>query len=100
MFRHKFNAVRTEADGIKFSSKREASYYEGLKVKQASGVVVFFLRQVPLHLPGNTRYVCDFVTFDADGSVHFIDVKGMKTPSYIKNKKQVEAIYPIQIEEV
>lgn len=97
---HKFSAVRTVTDGIKFDSKKEAAYYEQLKIRQQAGDIVFFLRQVPLHLPGNVRYVVDFVTFNTDGTVHFIDVKGMRTPVYIAKKKMVEATYPIEIEEV
>lgn len=98
-FGHKFNAVRTIADGIKFPSKREAACYESLKSRKLSGEIVFFLRQVPLHLPGGVRYVVDFLSFDSDGTCHFIDSKGMKTALYIAKKKIVEAQYPILIEE-
>jgi hypothetical protein len=97
--RHKFNAKRTECDGIKFPSKKEAAYYQQLKIRQAAGDVVFFLRQVRFDLPGNTHYYVDFQVFMADGTVRFIDVKGMKTPMYVLKKKQVEALYPIEIEE-
>lgn len=99
MMRHKFNAVRTEVDGIKFHSKKEASFYNLLRTLQKSGEIFFFLRQVPIHLPGGVVYRVDFVTFDADGSVHFIDVKGFKTSDYKMKKKMVEAMYPIAIEE-
>lgn len=96
---HKFRAKPTESDGIKFDSKKEARYYEGLKLRQRAGEVVFFLRQVPLHLPGGVRYVVDFVEFRADGTVVFLDVKGFKTPEYKAKKRMVESIYPITIEE-
>jgi len=96
--KHKFNAKACEADNIKFSSKAERRYYYTLKNLQESGEVVFFLRQVPLHLPGNTKYVVDFQVFYADSSVAFVDVKGMSTPMFILKKKQVEDLYPIQIE--
>lgn len=99
IFRHKFGAIRTETDGIRFASRKEAQFYENLKLLQANGDVIFFLRQTPFHLPGNVRYVVDFVTFDKDGSVHFIDIKGMKTPMYKAKKKMVESLYPIEIEE-
>jgi hypothetical protein len=58
------------------------------------------LRQVPLHLPGGVKYVCDFQVFWQDGHVSFEDVKGMKTPLYIAKKKIVEELYPIQIQEI
>lgn len=98
--RHKFRNIITEADGWKFSSKKEARYYEQLKLKQAAGEVLFFLRQVPVHLSGGVRYVVDFLLFNTDGSCRFIDVKGMKTAMYIVKKKLAEAQYPIRIEEV
>jgi len=98
--KHKFHAKPTVNDGIKFASKKEANYYNVLKTKQASGEILFFLRQVPLHLPGQIRYVVDFLVFYANGSVEFIDVKGVVTPVYKTKKAIAEATYPIQIVEV
>ena len=95
--KHKFNAKRTETDGIKFASKKEAKRYQELKLLQEQGEIVFFLRQVPLHLEGNTKYVCDWLIFYADGSAVFEDTKGMLTPTFKLKKKQVEAKYPIEI---
>ena len=100
IIRHKFRAVPTETDGIKFSSKKEARYYSELKLRQKSGEVVFFLRQVPFHLPGGIRYVVDFVIFNVDGSVQFVDVKGMATAMYRTKKKIVESLYPVKIDEI
>jgi hypothetical protein len=97
IIRHKFHAKRTECNGIKFSSKKEAAYYQKLMMMKQSAQIVFFLRQAPLHLPGGVRYVVDFVEFWADGSVRFVDVKGFKTPEYKAKKKMVEALYPIEI---
>ena len=98
--KHKFNAIQTVRDGMKFPSKKEAHYYDQLKLAQRVGIVLFFLRQIPFHLPGNVRYVVDFQVFNSDGTVQFIDVKGVKTPAFIKNKKMVEALYPVTIETV
>ena len=98
--RHKFKAKPQEYDGIKFPSKAEAKRYIELKVLQEKGEVLFFLRQVPFHLAGGVKYVCDFMIFWADGSVTIEDVKGMKTTLYIAKKKMVESTYPIEIIEV
>lgn len=98
--RHKYNAIKTEIDGIRFDSKKEARYYQDLQLRVRAGEVVFFLRQVPFHLPGGVTYRIDFQEFHADGTVHFVDAKGMKTQMYIAKKKMVEATYPIIIEEV
>jgi hypothetical protein len=100
VIKHKFRAIPTTIDNIRFASKKEAKYYSELLVRQKSGEVVFFLRQTPFHLPGGIKYVCDFTLFLANGSVEFIDVKGMKTPIYITKKKIVEDLYPVNIIEV
>jgi len=95
--RHKFNAKPTVADGIRFDSKMEARYYDKLKIVKDAGDLLFFLRQVPFHIPGGIRYVVDFVEFWKDGEVKFTDVKGFETPDFIMKKKIVENLYPITI---
>ena len=100
MLRHKFGAVRTVKDGISFPSKAEARFYDELVMRQRGGDVLFFLRQVPFHLPGGVRYVVDFQVFHSDGRVRFVDVKGLETPGFITKKKLVEALYPVEIEVV
>lgn len=100
MLKHKFRAIATKLDDIKFASKKEAKRYRELKLLQQSGELLFFLRQVPFHLPANVKYVCDFLCFWKDETVTIEDVKGIKTPMYILKKKQVEAIYPINITEI
>lgn len=98
--KHKFNAARSEFDGIKFPSKKERLRYCQLKELQRLGDIIFFLRQVPFHLAGNVKYLCDFLVFWANGDITFEDVKGMKTPLYTAKKKMVEASYPILIKEI
>lgn len=92
--RHKFGAIRQEHDGFKFSSKAEGRYYLWLKAEKAAGTVLHWLMQVPFHLPGGVRYVVDFMIFMADGSVRFVDVKGMETESFKAKKRIVEAMWP------
>ena len=94
----KFHAVICEADGIKFRSKKERARYLELTVLKQAGVC-WFLRQVPFYLPGNTKYVLDYMIFWKDGKVTYEDTKGHRTPEFIMKKKQVEALYPVQIEE-
>ncbi len=100
MLKHKFKAKRTNVDDIKFSSKKEANRYNTLKLLRKSGEILFFLRQVPFHLPGGVKYICDFLIFWVNGEVTIEDVKGFKTESYKAKKKMVEALYPIEISEV
>jgi hypothetical protein len=94
----KFHAVICEADGIKFRSKKERKRYLELCALRSAGEC-WFLRQTPFHLPGNTKYSCDFMVFWKDGHVTVEDVKGHQTKEFIRAKKQVEALYPVVIEE-
>lgn len=96
---HKFHAKPVEHDGFRFDSKKEGAYYEALKLRVQAGEVVFFLRQVPFHLPGGIVFRADFLEFHADLSVHIIDVKGVRTETYKAKKRMVEALYPVEIEE-
>jgi hypothetical protein len=96
--RHKFRAKPSEADGIIFASKKEMDYYRELLLRKKSGEVLFFLRQVPFHLPGNVRHVIDFVEFWSDGTVHVVEIKGFDTPLGKLKRKQVMDLYPINIE--
>lgn len=57
----------------------------------------FWLRQVPIHLPGGTRYVLDFLVFLRDGHVDFVDVKGRETKEFRIKKREVEHHYPIKV---
>jgi dissimilatory sulfite reductase (desulfoviridin) alpha/beta subunit len=98
VIKHKYRAKPTDVDGIKFHSKLEAAYYRRLLLRVKSGEVLFFLRQTPIHLPGNVKYIVDFLEFYADGSVHFIDVKGFETPEFKIKKKMVEDLYPFTVE--
>lgn len=96
---HKYFAKPTNVDGIRFSSKLEASYYSKLKMLRNAGEIVFFLRQVPFDLPG-CKYLADFQIFWRSGDVSFIDVKGIDTPVSKLKRKQVEDLYPVKIQVV
>jgi hypothetical protein len=95
---HKYNATPTVVDGIRFDSKKEAQYYSTLKLRVKAGEVVTFLRQVPIHLPGKTKLVVDFLEFHADGTTHLVDVKGKETETFRLKRRQVEDLYPFTIE--
>jgi len=100
--KHKFGAKQTEIDGKKFSSKKEASYYKNLKIRQKVGEIIFFLRQVGFDLPGGVRYFIDFVEFHApkngdQGDVIFTEVKGFPTPVGSLKIKMTEDLYGIKI---
>lgn len=95
----KYRNEPTTVDGIRFDSKREARYYEQLKIRKAAGEVDYWLRQVPVHLPGGTKYVVDFLVFfiDPDRAPEYVDVKGRETPVFRLKKREVEHHYPFRI---
>lgn len=95
---HKYRAVRVEEDGEHFSSKLEHRFKQYLDLLVKSGEVIFYLTQIPVRLPGGTKYVVDFQVFYANGCVRFIDTKGIETDSFKIKKREVEAIYPFKIE--
>ncbi len=100
MLRHKFNAKSCEYDGRKFPSKLEGRYYLQLKARQKEGEIIFFLCQIPFHLPGNIKYVCDFCVYLANGEVEFVECKGQDLPLGKLKRKLVENLYPITIKVV
>lgn len=95
---------RTLPDGtvIRFDSKKEASYYDQLKVHQQLGLVKDIRCQVqfllkPAYTDGDTgeryraiNYLADFTFYrleDGEWKYHIVDVKGRKTQEYALKKK-------------
>lgn len=98
----KYKNVRTEANGIKFDSSKEAKYYGILKLRKASGELTFE-RQVKYDFVINGILVCSYVAdfvLQLPGRKEVVDVKGMKTPIYKLKKKLMKAVYGIDITEV
>src|SRR5699024_6486395 len=97
--RSKYGNRAVVIDGIRFQSRAEGAYYEELKLRRAAGELVppYFLLQVPFRLPGNITYRVDFVEFPADGTVGFIDVKGVLTKTTLNKLKQVRALYDVTV---
>ena len=115
----KYNAKPTDRilpDGtvIKFDSKKEAAYFDQLKVMEMAGVVRDIRLQVqfllkPAYTDGRTgerfraiSYLADF-TFekleDGKWKYHIVDVKGRKTKDYAL-KRKIMADQNYYIEEV
>ena len=95
--RSKYGSCHTKHNGITFHSKKECAYYKRLLELQESGELHFFIRQPTFDLNGVT-YKADFMEFWVkDNAVVVTDVKGFETPDFIRSKKQVEALYPIEI---
>ena len=85
-------------DGIRFDSVIEGAYYMLLEDEKRQGQLLYYLRQVPIRLPGNTTYWADFQVFLKNGEVQYIDTKGKETQIFRLKKRQVEDLYPIVIQ--
>lgn len=100
MFRtSKYNAKKVEIDGIKFDSKAEGEYYLHLKQQVTERQILGFERQKRMLLQegfsvegvkGKIRpifYVVDFIITKNDGTLTYVDVKGMETDVFKLKKK-------------
>lgn len=121
----KYNAHKTEIDGIEFPSKHEANRYCELKLLERDGEISNLRLQVDFELiPNQYRtekrygkngkelkdkqillerkvvYRADFVYTDKDGSQVVEDTKGFKTKEYLLKRKLMLWVHGIQIKEV
>ena len=103
MRKNKFNAKKTEVDGIEFDSKAEAKRYTELKLLEKANVISDLRLQPKFDCVVNGKKICtyraDFDYYEADKYV-CEDVKGFKTPVYRLKKKLVEALYEVIIIEI
>lgn len=102
----KYNAKKTEIDGILFDSKREAARYVELKEQEKLGFITGLERQVKFELiPAQKRpdgttergcyYYADFCYW-RNGKYVVEDVKGYDTETYrIKRKLMLQKGYYI-----
>lgn len=97
----KYRNKRQWVDGIGFSSKLEARCYEWLKLRQAAGEVLWFIRQPRFDLGGNVQYVADFLAVTPYSSAHLsvevIDAKGYLTAMSKVKIKLLQAKYPFRV---
>ncbi len=109
----KYGSIKTVIDNITFDSKREASYYNTLKLLKRAGEVlqIDLQPEFPYNMyctvPGindgsrvyakQYKYVADFRVTYKDGHIEIIDVKGVKTSIYKQKKKIIEALYGFKI---
>lgn len=99
----KYSNIRTEVDGLKFDSRREARRWLELVRLQAAGAISDLRRQVryPLRIGTFTveTYVADFA-YSEDGQTVVEDSKGgVLTREYLRKRRWMKAIYHIAIRE-
>lgn len=94
---NKYNAVKSECDGVVFDSKKEAGRYEFLKMLARAGKISnlklqprFLLQDGFIYGGKKERkieYVADFQYIDEHGTSIVEDVKGKKTDVYKLKRK-------------
>lgn len=107
--RAKYRNVKTEVDGIKFDSKKEAKRWVELKQLRDAGRISNLMRQVTFQLVPQVvldgrkqqpvKYVADF-QYQVGNQIVVEDVKGFKTPEYRMKRKMMKAFLGIEVEEV
>jgi hypothetical protein len=98
----KYHAVRTDYNGVRYDSKREAQYAAQLdmmkRAAKRSDRVLQWTRQcsVPLETRGVVicKLVLDFEVVYCDGRMEYHEVKGVETPVYKLKMKLFRALYP------
>ena len=110
--KHKYNANKTVYNGKQYDSKKESVYARKLDMLKDSPDesirVTHYEEQVRYDIIINGIkcgfYKLDFKVYYADGSIKYIDVKGMKKGGayamFRLKKKIIQALYGIVIEEV
>lgn len=100
--RHKFHAIPTTIDGIRFASKAEARRYEELKLMQKSKEIKKLELQPSYQIEVNgqkiCKYIADFRYQDSKGNEHIEDVKGILTPVFRLKQKLLRACHGLEIE--
>jgi hypothetical protein len=102
--RTKYLNKKTVVDGITFDSKKEAQYYQRLKLMQMAGEIKRFELQPKFELLPSFKYQgkairaitykADFRVIYPDGREEIIDCKAVRTQQYIIRKKLLLAKYP------
>lgn len=100
----KYRNMRTVVDGISFMSKREATRYGELKLRERAGKILQLTLQprFPLFVDGIkvTTYVGDFSYLLPNGRLIVEDSKGCVTPVYRIKRALMKACLGIEIVEV
>lgn len=103
---NKYRNKPTIIDGIRFASKREATYYGELKKREGDGEVADVILQPPFKLLGPkgeliATYRADFAFWDvSQARRRVVDVKGVETPEFKLKKKMMLALLGIEVEVV
>lgn len=92
----KYSSAKTDVDGVRFDSKKEAEFYAELKLREKAGEISHlrlqprYMLQEAFKLEGKRyremEYVADFEYIE-NGETVVVDVKGFRTAVYIIKRK-------------
>ena len=91
--RSKYNAVRTEVNGIMFDSKKEAARYWDLFLMEKAHKISDLKLQPAFKFPCGFTYKADFRYFE-DGKDVVEDVKGFQTRIFKMKLKMLKVHFP------
>ena len=96
---HKFGALATVVDGVRFASKKEARRDAELQLLVRAKEIAGLKRQVPVPLVVNGvtigKYIADWEYFDIKAQRYvYEDAKGFQTPEFKLKWKICQAILP------
>ena len=102
--KHKYGAIATVVDNIKFPTKKEARHYQILNQMLRAGLIKSFKMQVKYEIfPGyidtkgkkirSINYVSDFDITTLENEVHVCDSKGMETQMFKVKSKMFGYVY-------
>jgi hypothetical protein len=101
----KYYNKKETIDGITFDSKKEAAYYQELKLRHQAKDIMDYKLQPEFELQPALKardgkkhraikYRADFLIVHNDGTLEAIDVKGYKTPEFKLKEKMFAAKHP------
>ncbi|MBN1517456.1 DUF1064 domain-containing protein [Candidatus Sumerlaeota bacterium] len=86
--KNKFNAQRTEYNGVMYDSKGEAQRAAELDQLKRAGLIRFWIRQPPFYLGSSVNlYRADFLVIGPGAAVWAEDFKGKETPGFRRNRR-------------
>ncbi len=109
---NKYNAKKTEVNGIIFDSRKEAGRYVELKMLEKAGYITDLkLQQKFILMPAQKKngktverecsYIADFVYTDKEtGKVVVEDTKGFRTDAYKIKRKLMLYVHDIEVKEL
>jgi hypothetical protein len=103
--KNKFNAVKTEVDGERFDSKREAAVFAEHRILERAGQIKHLRSHPKFEIAVNglfiENYTADMSYFDMQNRLHVIDVKSpatAKTRDFKRTCRLMRAVHGITVE--